>query len=89
MRTTSLGLLALLLAACASTAGSPPDQSSARTIALAPLDRGVRSWNGGDRDAFVADYIAGHRTAFITRGPTSLEPEREGGQWGILEDHSS
>jgi hypothetical protein len=65
MRIASLGL-ALLLTACASTTGSPPDQSSARTIALALLDRGARAWNRGDLDAFMADYIDGSRTAFVT-----------------------
>jgi hypothetical protein len=66
MRITSLGLLALALAACASTSGSAPDPSTARTIALALLDRGARSWNRGDLDAFMADYVDGPRTSFVT-----------------------
>ncbi|HJU67270.1 MAG TPA: nuclear transport factor 2 family protein [Gemmatimonadaceae bacterium] len=66
MRITSLGL-ALSLAACASTTGSPPDSSSARTIALALLDGAARAWNRGDLDAFVEDYVDSPRTTFISR----------------------
>jgi ketosteroid isomerase-like protein len=66
MRISSLGLVALALAGCAPRASLPPDPSSARTIALALLDRGARSWNRGDLDAFMADYIDGPRTAFVT-----------------------
>jgi ketosteroid isomerase-like protein len=65
MRITSLGLVALALAGCATTPGSTPDASSARTIALALLDRGARSWNRGDLDAFMADYVDSPRTAFV------------------------
>jgi Domain of unknown function (DUF4440) len=66
MRITSLALLALALGACASTSASAPDPSAARTIALALLDRGARSWNRGDLDAFMADYVDGPRTSFVT-----------------------
>jgi hypothetical protein len=66
MRTISLALLALTLAACASRSGSTPDPSTARTIALALLDRGARSWNRGDLDAFMNDYVDGARTSFVT-----------------------
>ena len=66
MRIASLALLALALDACASTSGSAPDPSTARTIALSLLDRGARSWNRGDLDAFMSDYVDGPRTSFVT-----------------------
>lgn len=66
MRITSLGLLALALTGCASRSGSAADPSLARTIALALLDRGARSWNRGDLDAFMGDYADTPRTSFVT-----------------------
>jgi hypothetical protein len=76
MRTYGLALLALLPVACATTR-TIPDQSAARTIALELLDRGARSWNRGDLDAFMADYVDGPRTTFVTnqglmRGRTAI-----------------
>jgi hypothetical protein len=65
MRIASLGFIALVLAGCARTSVSAPDPSSARTIALALLDRGARSWNRGDLDAFMADYVDSPRTTFV------------------------
>lgn len=66
MRMTSSGLLALVVVACASTSGRAPDQSTARTIALAVLDGAARSWNRGDLDAFVADYVDSPRTTLVS-----------------------
>ena len=66
MRTSSPGLLALLLVACATTLQTTPDASTARVLALALLERGASSWNRGDLDAFMADYVDGPRTTFVT-----------------------
>jgi ketosteroid isomerase-like protein len=72
----NLAVLALLLVACATTR-TPPSPSDTRIIALALLDRGARSWNRGDLDAFMADYVDGPRTTFVTnqgvmRGRTAI-----------------
>jgi ketosteroid isomerase-like protein len=76
MRTYGIALLALLPVACATTQTSP-DPSVARTLALELLDRGARSWNRGDLDAFMADYVDGPRTTFVVnqgvmRGRTEI-----------------
>ena len=60
-----LAVLALLIVACATTTRTPPSPSDARIIALALFDRGARSWNRGDLDAFMADYVDGPRTTFV------------------------
>jgi hypothetical protein len=65
MRLPSLSLVALLLVGCARNSRLP-DASTARTIALALLERGAQSWNRGHLDAFMADYVEGPRTAFVT-----------------------
>jgi ketosteroid isomerase-like protein len=66
MRTYRFLLLASLLLACATTPQRLPDRTAARAIALELLERGARSWNRGDLDAFMADYVDGPRTAFVT-----------------------
>lgn len=76
MRTSSLSFLALLLVGCVTTPRTL-DPSATRTIALALLDRGARSWNRGDLDAFMADYVDGPRTTFVAnqgvmRGRTAI-----------------
>jgi hypothetical protein len=65
MRTYGLALLALLPVACATTR-TTADPSAARTIALELLERGARSWNRGDLDAFMADYVDGPRTTYVS-----------------------
>ena len=77
MRSYPLAVLTPLLVACATTSQTTPDPATARTVALALLDRGARSWNRGDLDAFMADYVDGSRTTFVTnqgvmRGRTEI-----------------
>lgn len=72
-----LAVFALLIVACATTPRTLPSPSDARIIALALFDRGARSWNRGDLDAFMADYVDGPRTTFVAnqgvvRGRTAI-----------------
>jgi hypothetical protein len=60
-----------------------------RIIWLALLALRARSWNRGDLDAFMNDYVDGASDSLIARRPTSLVLMRDAGQWRILEDHSS
>jgi hypothetical protein len=77
MRSYPLAVLTPLLIACATTPQTTLDPSTARTVALTLLERGARSWNRGDLDAFMADYVDGPRTTFVTnqgvmRGRTDI-----------------
>lgn len=67
----------LFLVGCATTSRTTPDASTARAVALELLERGARSWNRGDLDAFMGDYVDAPRTAFVVnqgvmRGRTAI-----------------
>jgi uncharacterized protein (TIGR02246 family) len=72
VRALALAALAVTpaLAACTRAAGAPaePDAraaAEARAGVEAMFARGAASWNRGDLDAFVADYVPGTRTTYI------------------------
>jgi uncharacterized protein (TIGR02246 family) len=72
MRTRAARLLAagaLLLAACARTTGtyhaSAAERAAVRGQIAAMLVRSAASWNRGDLDAFVDDYLPGDTTTYI------------------------
>jgi uncharacterized protein (TIGR02246 family) len=73
------GLFAI--AACASSAGQyhagDAERSARRAEILAMLAHSADSWNRGDLDAFVADYVPSDETTYIgsrgvLRGPAAI-----------------
>jgi ketosteroid isomerase-like protein len=73
---------ALALVACAPAvaphyAPSPSERARARDEIVAMLASSAASWNRGDLDAFVADYLPGAETTYIgsrgvLRGPAAI-----------------
>jgi uncharacterized protein (TIGR02246 family) len=51
----------------ASAPPAPPDPMQIQREILAVLDHGAQSWDRGDLDAFVSDYLPDTETTFITK----------------------
>lgn len=69
------------MAACASSAGryhpSDAERAARRAEIVSMLAHSADSWNRGDLDAFIDDYVAGDQTTYIggrgvLRGPAAI-----------------